>query len=296
MSNIISLLRGLFVFCVVIVSVSAARSLVAQDIDFEVCNIKKCQKPTHSRSCKIKILFFETEDPACIAKKNALNAQYATQYQACLKENRLRAVECDVLRSKRTQAVERSPTLTTATTLSADGASCRTSTECHSGYCLPGPIAQTTESESSYCVAASQRCAFPERSGAAFGDIAEFDGQLLLCDDSHRGKWARFSTYTATDTTLALSQLRGLHRQQQKNIDRGWFVIVASHRFELDAEKHSQKFSSRGYLTRVFPPFGKNQYFGVMLASFVSKDEAEQILNFAVERGFPKDSFLWQLR
>jgi len=78
--------------------------------------------------------------------------------------------------------------------------------------------------------------------------------------------------------------------------DYNWFVIVGSHINADDAEAQKKLLEESGYNAKVFPPFENNEYYGVMLASFVSYPEANAIRQNALKNGLPKDTYLWQAK
>jgi len=78
--------------------------------------------------------------------------------------------------------------------------------------------------------------------------------------------------------------------------NNNWFVIVGSHLDRADAEAQKQALTEKGYLVKVFEPFVNNKYYGVMLASFVSYDDARNIRRNAIKNGLPIDTYLWQAK
>lgn len=78
------------------------------------------------------------------------------------------------------------------------------------------------------------------------------------------------------------------------NISNGWFVIVGSHKNELDAENQAKQFQNKGYDARVYPPFGNNEYFGVVIGAYLPINIARELRDKAVNDGLPKDSYLWK--
>ena len=78
------------------------------------------------------------------------------------------------------------------------------------------------------------------------------------------------------------------------NIPNGWFVIVGSHKNESDAKKQAESLNQQGYDARVYPPFGNNKYYGVMIGAYLTLEQAIELKNVAIKDGLPKDTYLWK--
>ena len=80
------------------------------------------------------------------------------------------------------------------------------------------------------------------------------------------------------------------------NISNGWFVIVGSHKTENSAKKQADNLKLKGYDARVYPPFGGNEYYGVMIGAYVSLETAKDLKASAIKDGLPSDTYLWKWR
>jgi hypothetical protein len=78
------------------------------------------------------------------------------------------------------------------------------------------------------------------------------------------------------------------------NIQNGWFVISGSHSSETRAEKQSEELRLKGYDAKVFPPFGNSKYYGVVIGSYLTLEEAQALRLLAIKDGLPKDTYLWK--
>jgi hypothetical protein len=78
------------------------------------------------------------------------------------------------------------------------------------------------------------------------------------------------------------------------NLDTPWFVIAGSHKTKQAAEKQVQELKNKGYDAKVYDRFRGSQYYGVMIGSYLSLQEAEQLRKKAIEDGLPKDIYLWK--
>lgn len=78
------------------------------------------------------------------------------------------------------------------------------------------------------------------------------------------------------------------------SLSESWFVIVGSHKDEAKAQTQAEQLLSKGYDARVFPPFGKNEYYAVAIGSYVEIDEAKMLKYEAIKGGLAKDSYLWR--
>jgi len=78
--------------------------------------------------------------------------------------------------------------------------------------------------------------------------------------------------------------------------DNGWFVIVGSHKTENAANAHVERLKSQGYEAIVYPPYRSNPYYGVMIGSWLTLEEANLLKLQAIKDGLPKDTYLWKYR
>jgi hypothetical protein len=76
----------------------------------------------------------------------------------------------------------------------------------------------------------------------------------------------------------------------------GWFVIVGSHRTQAEAAKQVSRLKDEGYKAIVYPPYRGNKYYGVMIGSWLSLDEAKKLKSQALADGLPEDTYLWKFR
>lgn len=75
-----------------------------------------------------------------------------------------------------------------------------------------------------------------------------------------------------------------------------WFVIAGSHRNEQAAKEQVQKIMRLGYDAEVFPRLGGNDYYGVMIGSYITLKEAKTLRKKAIKDGLPKDTYVWKLQ
>jgi hypothetical protein len=80
------------------------------------------------------------------------------------------------------------------------------------------------------------------------------------------------------------------------NISNGWFVIVGSHKDEAAAERQVEKLKAKGYDARVYPPFGSNQNYGVIIGAYMTLEDARKLKEAAIKNGLPNDTYLWKWR
>ncbi|CAN2040447.1 SPOR domain-containing protein [Candidatus Magnetomoraceae bacterium gMMP-15] len=102
------------------------------------------------------------------------------------------------------------------------------------------------------------------------------------------------------------SVLKGRHRDPGSwdrlwygltgKIKKGWFVISGSHKSKEAAQQQARKLEKMGYKAMVFPPFGSNQYYGVIIGSYINFDEAKTLRDQAIKDGLPKDTYLWKYK
>lgn len=74
-----------------------------------------------------------------------------------------------------------------------------------------------------------------------------------------------------------------------------YFVIVASPT-QNEAEQVLSNFRTRFRELdfALYPPYKGNPHYAVMLATWVSEDQAKQALRRGLERGLPHDSYIWR--
>ncbi len=73
----------------------------------------------------------------------------------------------------------------------------------------------------------------------------------------------------------------------------GWFVIAGSHMTEVAAQRQAQQLARQGYAAKVFQPFGDSKFYGVMIGSWLTLSEAQQLRQQALADGLPSDTYIW---
>lgn len=86
--------------------------------------------------------------------------------------------------------------------------------------------------------------------------------------------------------------LRGLTGSTPQNV---WFVIVGSHPKLEDAETQADQItqSGKGFKAEVYAPYGKNQFYSVVIGSNLTQEEAQELRQQAIVEELPKDTYLW---
>lgn len=79
------------------------------------------------------------------------------------------------------------------------------------------------------------------------------------------------------------------------NLTNGWFVVVGSHKQELEAKKQAEELRDGGWDVRIGEPDDWNGYHAVLIGSYLPKESAMSIRALAVSEGLPKDTFLWKI-
>ena len=77
------------------------------------------------------------------------------------------------------------------------------------------------------------------------------------------------------------------------NLDNSWFVIVGSHKDKKDAQKQVDELKAKGYAAEVFKPTN-SKYYGVVIGSWLKKEQAQALSEKALKDGLPKDTYLWK--
>ena len=72
-----------------------------------------------------------------------------------------------------------------------------------------------------------------------------------------------------------------------------YFVIVGSHKNRDDAARQAEALLKKNYKAVVYSPYGASDYYAVVIASNVSREEAVSLRDRAVSDGLPKDSYVW---
>jgi hypothetical protein len=112
------------------------------------------------------------------------------------------------------------------------------------------------------------------------------------------------SAYAQSNKTVSVP--RGIHRDPSAlsrlwyglsgKSSNGWFVIVGSHKTKRGAESQVSRLKMKGYRAIVFPPFGKNSYYGVMIGSWITLADAKRLKSQAIQDGLPRGTYLWKFR
>lgn len=88
--------------------------------------------------------------------------------------------------------------------------------------------------------------------------------------------------------------LRGLLGTKLKTSNsETYFVIVGSHLKRKTALRQVQNLEKEGYEAKVYNPYFHSKYFAVVIASNVTKEEAEGVYEQALADGLPSDSYIW---
>lgn len=158
--------------------------------DFEPCIPNECEiinipKP----NCTKKIAFIRLKDPACEASWAASQQRAQLDYQNCQIRAKITLTRCEALRAAKNDTIHPR----------SDGEICAISTDCESGYCMPGPSPQPATSTIRigndnfwYCVNASANCALPNTGGGFYGDRLIFENEELMCQNPGKGLWAQY--------------------------------------------------------------------------------------------------------
>lgn len=87
---------------------------------------------------------------------------------------------------------------------------------------------------------------------------------------------------------------RGLFGTKLKTTEgETYFVIVGSHKQYEQAKKQADNLENKNYKAEVFNPYGLSKYYGVVIASNVSREEAIHLRDKAIADGLPSDSYIW---
>jgi hypothetical protein len=76
-----------------------------------------------------------------------------------------------------------------------------------------------------------------------------------------------------------------------------WFVISGSHLTRDAARKQAGAINTSGkdLKAEVYAPFGDTDYYAVVIGAGLSKEEALTVRQKAIQKGLPKDTYLWAL-
>lgn len=75
---------------------------------------------------------------------------------------------------------------------------------------------------------------------------------------------------------------------------QGWFVIAGSHKDLDSAEKQEDKLKTQGWIVKIGEPFAWGGYYSVLIGSYLSREKAIAIRDFAIKEGLPKDTYIWR--
>jgi hypothetical protein len=166
---------------------------------FLACQVRDCARPAVVQvDCSSGILFIQRIDPICEARNSALRAQAEAEYEACLQQQKLDRANCAALEA--TRNLEQSiGGIDPGEEFKTNGVACISSSECESGFCLPGPGRARSLSaipEKSdvtwYCASEKANCALPDDDGGLYGDSIDVNGTKLVCQNPGRGLWGQF--------------------------------------------------------------------------------------------------------
>jgi hypothetical protein len=140
--------------------------------------------------CTTDGIFRTTVNTRCMTAWQIRANAARTTYQACLDNKKRLETRCSTLKAVQAR--------TGVSITKANGAQCKNSTDCASGYCMPGPAGQPARAtvpssgEQWYCTAAKANCAIPDKSGGMYRQTLVHDGQALICQNPGKGLWAQF--------------------------------------------------------------------------------------------------------
>ncbi len=88
---------------------------------------------------------------------------------------------------------------------------------------------------------------------------------------------------------------RGVFGTKLKTLEKEmYFVIVGSHNEKEKAEAQARSLANKNYHAKVYNPYGSSDYYAVVIASNVTKDEASKVKDEAIKNGLPKDTYIWK--
>jgi hypothetical protein len=78
------------------------------------------------------------------------------------------------------------------------------------------------------------------------------------------------------------------------NEAEGWFVIAGSHKQRSDAEKQAARLANQGWSVKIGESYAWGGYYSVLIGSYLSKEKAIAIRDYAIKQGLPKDTYVWR--
>jgi len=88
--------------------------------------------------------------------------------------------------------------------------------------------------------------------------------------------------------------LRGLIGKRITTKGDDWFVIVGSHTNAEKAKRQAAKLDNKKFLAKVFQPVNGSKHYAVVIGSNLNMSEAKLLRKKALQKGLPKDTFLWR--
>lgn len=90
--------------------------------------------------------------------------------------------------------------------------------------------------------------------------------------------------------------LRGLLGTKiSENKNKTWYVVVGSHGTLEAAKDQAEQLRAKGYETRIYKEPGNPTSYAVVIASNVTREEAEVVKKKAITNGLPEDAYVIQL-
>lgn len=80
------------------------------------------------------------------------------------------------------------------------------------------------------------------------------------------------------------------------HMKNSWFVIAGSHINANAANDQASYLKRKGYSVKIFEPQNGNSYYGVMIGSYITLQEAQAIKVQALKDGLPQDTYLWKYK
>jgi len=88
--------------------------------------------------------------------------------------------------------------------------------------------------------------------------------------------------------------MRGLIGKKITSKGDDWFVIVGSHTNPEKAKRQVARLDKKNFLVKVFQPANGSRHYAVVIGSNLSESEAVSLRKKAVQKGLPKDIYLWR--
>lgn len=88
--------------------------------------------------------------------------------------------------------------------------------------------------------------------------------------------------------------LRGLIGRKITSNNDDWFVIAGSHTNSQKAKHQASQLKRKNYLAKIYQPVNGSNYYAVVIGSNLSMTEAQLLRKKAINKGLPKDTYLWR--